>query len=111
MDANKFQLACNRTAAYLGKGEYLGLTYVGLGLASEAGEVCGKIKRINRDRGGVIDGPARLAVADEIFDTLWYAMQTLTELGFTASDVMEAGLDKLASRAERGVITGSGDHR
>ena len=108
---DEFQKACERTANYHGKGEYLGLTYVTLGLASEAGEVAGKAKKINRDNGCRVDGPARLAVAGEVFDVMWYCMQTLTELGFSASEVAEAGLDKLASRAERGVIGGEGDHR
>lgn len=111
MNLNDFQKACERTATYHGKGEYLGLTYVSLGLASEAGEVAGKVKKINRDKNCQMDGPARLAVSSEVFDTIWYAMQTLTELGFTFDDVASAGLQKLASRHVRGMIHGDGDFR
>jgi hypothetical protein len=37
--------------------------------------------------------------------------QLASELGFELNDVAEANLSKLASRAARNVIGGSGDHR
>lgn len=111
MRLDDLQMGCQTTASYEGMNEYLGLTYVSLGLASEAGEVAGKVKKINRDKKCRVEGPDRLAIAGEVFDVIWYAMQTLTELGYSAEDVCTAGLAKLASRKERGVITGSGDER
>lgn len=111
MRANEYQSAANETAMYPDPGGMGGLTYVVLGLASEAGEVAGKIKKVLRDKGGVLDGPTRLALAGEVGDVCWYVAQVATELGFTLEDVMAANLTKLASRKERGVITGSGDSR
>lgn len=109
--ANDYQKGASRTAMYPGKGELGGLLYTALGLAGEAGEYCNKIKKVLRDKGGVLDGPTRLALSEELGDCAWYLAQCANEIGFTLADVMEAGLDKLASRAERGVITGSGDNR
>lgn len=111
MRANEYQKGAARTAMYPGKGEMLGLFYTVLGLASEAGEVAGKTKKVLRDRGGILDGPTRLALSEELGDVAWYLAQCAAELGFTLEDIMEANLDKLAKRAERGVITGSGDNR
>jgi NTP pyrophosphatase (non-canonical NTP hydrolase) len=109
--ANEYQTGAGRTAMYPGKGELGGLLYTALGLAGEAGEFCNKTKKILRDKGGVIDGPTRLALSEELGDVAWYLAQCANEIGFTLADVMEANLDKLARRAERGVITGSGDSR
>lgn len=111
MRANEYQKGASRTAMYPGKGELGGLLYTALGLAGEAGEFCNKVKKVLRDKGGVLDGPTRLALAEELGDAQWYIAECATEIGFTLEDIMEANLDKLAKRAERGVITGSGDNR
>lgn len=111
MKANEYQEGTARTAMYPDKGGMGGLTYAVLGLASEAGEVAGKLKKVMRDNGGKLEGPARLKIAEELGDCAWYIAQTATELGFTLEEIMKANLDKLASRAERGVIQGSGDSR
>jgi hypothetical protein len=42
---------------------------------------------------------------------LWYVAQLATELGLELDQVAQANLDKLASRAARNVIAGSGDRR
>ena len=42
---------------------------------------------------------------------LWYVAQLASELGYELEEVATANLDKLASRAARGRIGGSGDHR
>ena len=49
MDLNDYQNAARRTAIY---GERHRVIYPALGLASEAGEVAGKIKKVLRDQGG-----------------------------------------------------------
>lgn len=111
MKANEYQKGAARTAMYPGKKELTGLLYTALGLAGEAGEFCNKTKKILRDKNGLLDGPTRLALSEELGDVAWYLAQCATELGFSLGDVMEANLDKLAKRAERGVITGEGDRR
>lgn len=110
LDINEYQHKATETAVYPGKGEVLGLLYVGLGLG-EAGEVQGKIKKVLRDDNGVVTPEKREAILSELGDVLWYAAQIATELDANLSDVAQANLDKLAGRKERGTLTGSGDVR
>ncbi|MCB0061954.1 MAG: nucleoside triphosphate pyrophosphohydrolase family protein [Caldilineaceae bacterium] len=87
------------------------IVYPTLGLANEAGEVAGKVKKIFRDRGGIISDTDREALKGELGDVLWYLTQICTELDLTLEEVAEANLQKLFSRLERGVIGGDGDKR
>lgn len=87
------------------------IVYPTLGLANEAGEVAGKVKKIFRDRNGVISDADREALKGELGDVLWYLAQICTELDLTLEEVAEANLQKLFSRLERGVIGGDGDKR
>ena len=87
------------------------IVYPTLGLANEAGEVAGKIKKIFRDKGGVISAADRDALKDELGDVLWYFTQICTELDLTLEEVAQANLTKLFSRLERGMIKGEGDQR
>lgn len=85
--------------------------YSTLGLASEAAEVAGKVKKVFRDDGGVMR-PERLEViAEELGDVLWYVAQLATDLGLDLEKLAEQNLSKLASRKARGVIHGDGDRR
>ncbi len=87
------------------------IVYPTLGLANEAGEVAGKVKKIFRDKGGEISEQDRQALKGELGDVLWYLAQICTELDLTLEEVAEANLVKLFSRLERGTIRGEGDHR
>jgi NTP pyrophosphatase (non-canonical NTP hydrolase) len=87
------------------------IVYPTLGLANEAGEVAGKIKKIFRDKGGVIDDADRQALKYELGDVLWYLTQICTELDLTLEEVATANLEKLFSRQARGQIRGEGDER
>jgi NTP pyrophosphatase (non-canonical NTP hydrolase) len=87
------------------------IVYPTLGLANEAGEVAGKIKKIFRDKGGVIGEAERAALKDELGDVLWYLAQLCTELDLTLEEVAAANLEKLASRQQRGTLYGDGDTR
>lgn len=100
------------TAIYpgAGTGSWEALSYVGLGLG-EAGEIQGKIKKVIRDDGGIVTDAKRHDIVAEMGDAYWYLARLCAELGVSPSDVLRANLDKLASRKERGVITGSGDER
>lgn len=112
-----YQAISEDTAIYPGKGTLLGLVYVGLGLG-ESGEAQGKIKKILRDDGVSIGAdkiaynPEKVAaLKGELGDQLWYIANTATELGLSLGDIARDNIDKLASRKERGVLTGSGDNR
>ena len=48
------------------------IVYPTLGLVNEAGEVAGKVKKIFRDKGGVISDADREALKQELGDVLWY---------------------------------------
>lgn len=87
------------------------LAYPTLGLANEAGEVAGKVKKIFRDHDGVVSAEMREALKYELGDVLWYLAQICTELDLTLEEVAEANLDKLRSRQARNQIRGDGDQR
>ena len=85
--------------------------YPALGLANEAGEVLGKIKKLYRDRGGRVTPEFRRIVKKELGDVLWYLAVLADAFDLRISEVAEANLEKLADRARRDAIRGSGDDR
>lgn len=87
------------------------IVYPTLGLVNEAGEVAGKIKKIFRDKSGVISETDRQALKSELGDVLWYLTQICTELDLSLEEVARANIKKLFDRLERGVIQGDGDVR
>ena len=109
MDFNEYQEAARRTAAYPDVGS--NPIYPTLGLTGEAGEVADKVKKVLRDRDGQFDPEVREAIKLELGDVLWYVAQLGSELGFAMEEIASANLEKLASRAARGRIAGSGDLR
>jgi NTP pyrophosphatase (non-canonical NTP hydrolase) len=109
MDLNAYQQGARATARYPQVGQ--NPIYPTLGLCGEAGEVADKVKKVLRDQDGVFSDDTRQALMLELGDVLWYVAQLSSELGFELNAVAEANLSKLASRAARNVIGGSGDHR
>ncbi|HTX89679.1 MAG TPA: nucleoside triphosphate pyrophosphohydrolase family protein [Anaerolineales bacterium] len=109
MDFSEYQTKSRKTAGYPAIGHPV--IYPTLGLTNEAGEVAGKIKKIFRDKGGVIAEADREALKGELGDVLWYLAQVCTELDLTLEEVAEHNIAKLYSRLERGVISGDGDNR
>ncbi len=109
MTFNDYQEAAGKTALYPNRGN--NLTYPVLGLASEAGEVAGKYKKVIRDAGGVVNPEEREKLLAEVGDVLWYVAAICSELDASLEDVARANIEKLASRAERNRISGSGDNR
>tara|TARA_R100000306_G_C4368813_1_gene138934 strand:- start:1194 stop:1607 length:414 start_codon:yes stop_codon:yes gene_type:complete len=85
--------------------------YPTLGLANEAGEVAGKIKKIFRDKEGKITDEDRSALKYELGDVLWYLSQVCTALDIDLADVASSNLKKLFSRKARGELQGDGDKR
>jgi NTP pyrophosphatase (non-canonical NTP hydrolase) len=109
MDFSEYQAKSRRTAKYPAVGHPV--VYPTLGLTNEAGEVAGKIKKIFRDKSGIITADDREALKGELGDVLWYLAQVCTELEISLEDVAEHNLEKLFSRLERGKIGGDGDNR
>jgi|TARA_A100000172_G_scaffold18632_1_gene10295 NTP pyrophosphatase (non-canonical NTP hydrolase) len=99
--ADEYQRKAKATAIYPKKDA---LSYLVLGLTSEAGEVAGKAKKIIRDG-------TQSDLASEVGDVLWYCAMLATELNVSLGKLMENNLDKLYDRKKRGALQGSGDSR
>ena len=108
LQANDYQLKTLETAIYpeAGLGSSTELYYLALGVASEAGEIAGKIKKLLRD--GTLDS---VAIMHEVGDVLWYCARLSDALGFELEDVMQVNYAKLTRRKENDTIKGSGDLR
>jgi NTP pyrophosphatase (non-canonical NTP hydrolase) len=109
MTFEEYQKKSRETAIYpdLGKN----FIYPTLGLAGESGEVAEKIKKILRDKGGVVDEETKVEIAKELGDVIWYLAQISTELGLSLEEIASENIKKLQSRKERGVLGGGGDNR
>ena len=119
MFMNDYQTAARRTA--MGNS----LDHFVMGLAEEAGEVAGVLKRFHRgdEKYRVIElygdrkfrtllSPlAKEKLKDEAGDVLWYIAMIADELDITLEDIARHNVAKLADRAARKVIQGSGDNR
>jgi NTP pyrophosphatase (non-canonical NTP hydrolase) len=109
MDFQTYQKMSRETAIYPNLGS--NYIYPTLGLSGEAGEVSEKIKKVIRDHNGVIDDAKKMEIQKELGDVLWYVAQLATELGLSMDTIAEKNIEKLFSRKERSVISGSGDNR
>ena len=109
MNFTDYQTKSRKTAKYPAIGHPV--IYPTLGLTNEAGEVAGKIKKIFRDKEGVIAEADREALKGELGDVLWYLAQVCTELDLSLDEVAEHNIEKLYSRLECGKIGGDGDNR
>ncbi|QWT29953.1 MazG-like nucleotide pyrophosphohydrolase [Streptomyces phage TunaTartare] len=109
----KYQVATGSTAFYPGvfDGGIEALSYTSLGLVGEAGEIANKVKKILRDSNGEVSSEVRKDLAKELGDVLWYLARLADEIGYPLEVIAEDNLNKLSSRASRGVLGGSGDNR
>jgi len=108
MDLSEYQRESRRTAEYPREAW---LAYPALGLAGEAGEVAEHAKKAIRDDAGKVSDERRAAMSKELGDVLWYVAQLASELDLSLDDIAKQNLEKLFSRQERGVLSGSGDDR
>jgi NTP pyrophosphatase (non-canonical NTP hydrolase) len=108
VELSEYQRLSRRTAQYPREAW---LAYPALGLAGEAGEVAEHVKKTIRDDGGQVGAERKAALAKELGDVLWYVAQLATELGLELDAIAQLNLDKLFSRQQRGVLSGSGDDR
>lgn len=108
---DEYQEMTGATAIYPRDTEAAALSYVTLGLVGEAGELANKVKKILRDNDGVVTHEIRNDLAAEAGDLAWYLAQFATEIGYDLSEIAYNNLEKLAARAARGTLQGSGDAR
>jgi len=109
MNFTDYQQKAKHTAKYPVIGH--GVIYPTLGLTNEAGEVSGKIKKVFRDKDGIISNETRDALKAELGDVLWYLAQVATELNLSLDEIAEYNIAKLLDRQARGKIQGDGDNR
>ena len=83
------------------------LEYNALKLASEAGEVAGKVAKYV----GHGKSFSRSGLAMELGDVLWHLTMLAHEIGYSIHGVANMNLDKLSGRQARGTIVGDGDDR
>jgi NTP pyrophosphatase (non-canonical NTP hydrolase) len=108
MGFDDYQEGARRTAVYARRDRVI---YPALGLASEAGEVAGKIKKVLRDQDGDFARAPLDAIRDELGDVLWYVAVLAADLGLSLDDIATTNLAKLSSRMDRGTLGGAGDVR
>lgn len=80
-------------------------------IGSEAGELLGHWGKAIRDDRGQLTSERESLMMKEAGDILWGLSLLCDVLGWKLDVVAQTNLDKLASRASRGVIGGSGDTR
>lgn len=110
MELNEYQRLAHKTSHNTTVGGDA-LVYPVLGLVGEAGELANKVKKLHRDKGGVLDDSDNVALCGEMGDCIWYIAEICTQLGYDLDLVCRANIDKLRSRQQRGVIGGNGDNR
>lgn len=113
MDMNEYQMQAGKTAIYPDAhiGSIKGISYTGIGLAEEAGEVAGHIKRILRDDEQQLTDERKVAILKELGDVLWYVSQLASELNTPLSVVASFNIAKLKERKETGKLQGEGSDR
>lgn len=119
MNASEYQVKAHDFASY---GE--NPMYPALGLAEEAGEVCGKIAKFIRHNNGMTPQGAeksssplmrdevskfRTALMSELSDVMWMVAEIATLNGLGLDEIMEYNIVKLTERRNKGLIDGSGD--
>lgn len=109
MNFAEYQKEALKTAVYPNRRN--NIIYPVLGLNGEAGEIAEKVKKVLRDKNGIIDDETRAAIKKELGDVLWYAAALCDELGLDMDDVAVSNIRKLKDRQVRDVLHGSGDDR
>lgn len=109
MTFEEYQKRSRKTAIY----PNLGTNYIYpvLGLSGEVGEVAEKVKKLIRDKNGIVDPGFKTEITKELGDVLWYVSNLGVEFGIDLEEIVQVNLDKLSSRMKRNQLRGSGDNR
>lgn len=85
--------------------------YSTLGILGEAGEISEKIKKIVRDKHGIISEEDKQLLGKETGDVLFYIAKFLSDIGLDFETIAMENIQKCRDRETRGVVSGSGDNR
>lgn len=99
MEINHYAKEASKTAIYPNIGN--NIFYPTLGLVGEAGEIANKVKKIIRDKKGILGNEDRVAIAEELGDVLWYVAAIAKELRFSLDEIAHSNIVKLQERAEK----------
>ncbi len=113
MTFDEYQKAAESTNLTPGKGEVLSIAFMDkvLGLVGESGEFADKVKKILRDDKAKMSEEKRQVLVKELGDVLWYVATLCKHLDISMEELAKLNIEKLASRNERGKLSGSGDNR
>lgn len=113
MEFDKYQKECRKTDVGTAAQDCLepGWLYYTLGISGEAGELTEKIKKLFRDKNGVIDDEFLDNIKKEMGDILWYMARFADQFDIDFADVAKTNIEKLSSRLERNKLHGEGDNR
>ena len=106
MNFYEYHIGAIKTAVYPKK---YAVSYPALGLAEEAGEVCGKISKMMRD--GINLQDQKQAIAAEMGDVLWMLAALAHDCGLSLQSIAEMNVEKLKKRQLEGTLHGEGDNR
>ena len=109
MNLNEYQSLALRTARP--KNAHDELYHLLLGLCGEAGEIAEKAKKIIRDQDSDFSKLDKEDLIKELGDVLWHIAVLSDYFDIELETVGDVNIKKLASRLERGTISGSGDNR
>ena len=110
MNLNEYQEKAKKTDLHT-KVEANELDYYLLGLASETGDVLGRIKYVYRDLGGKVNSTEKEKIKKELGDLLWYLSAICDRFDFSLEDVAELNLKKLSNRMQNNTLHGEDPNR
>lgn len=96
MDLKEYQKLCKRTAKKFRDKEKEIMTW-GLGIAGEAGDVAGCIKKTYSQNDDQKNG-----IRENLGDTMWYIAMICNFFGWNLKDVLKENIDKLKERHPKG---------
>lgn len=77
------------------------IEYYILGLAGEAGETANEMKKVLRDKNGIMDKESRKKILEEAGDSLWYISRLSKNLSYSLEELALDNLVKLQKRHKK----------
>ena len=104
MSFEEYQRLVRKSAVYP-KVNSLGFIYPAFGLLGKTGEIAEKIKRILRDKNGIVSQEDKELIAQELGDVLWYLAVLATEFDLSLEVIAELNILKLSKKKKEETLT------